>query len=137
MSDKIEIEWPREIWMAERQEHDQGVVSAVLSEHATIARFEGDKERDREFHRYVDGDICDSSDKYWKARLAQIEAERDSIMETLVAARVERIKAITLVERAEKCLSNLCAAYAACNGEDHPAYNAARAVLVDIRGAKQ
>lgn len=66
-----EIEWPREIWMAERDDHDQGVVSAVLSEHATIARFEGDTEHDREFHRYVDGDIFDSSERYWRARLDQ------------------------------------------------------------------
>jgi hypothetical protein len=63
-----EIEWPREIWMAERDEHDQGVVSAVLSEHATVARFEGDVERDREFHRYIDADIYDSAERYWKAR---------------------------------------------------------------------
>ena len=66
-----EIEWPREIWMAERDDHDQGVVSAVLSEHATIARFEGDTESERAYHRYVDGDIFDSSEKYWRARLDQ------------------------------------------------------------------
>lgn len=47
-------DWPKEIWMAEREDYDQGVVSAVLSEHATIARWAGDTERDREFHRYLD-----------------------------------------------------------------------------------
>lgn len=67
-------EWPREIWMAERIDHDQGVVTAVLSEHATVARFEGDKERERDFHRYVDGDIYDSQERYFNAL---IDGERD------------------------------------------------------------
>ena len=58
-----QIEWPREIWMGEREEYDQGVVTAVLSEHATVARWEGDKERDREFHRYVDADIHESAER--------------------------------------------------------------------------
>lgn len=70
MTDQAQIEWPREIWMAERQEHDQGVVSAVLSEFATVARFEGDKERDRDFHRYVDADIYESAEKYYESQLA-------------------------------------------------------------------
>lgn len=69
-----QIEWPREIWMGEREEHDQGVVTAVLSEHATVARWEGDKERDREFHRYVDADIHESAERYYKARIAAAEA---------------------------------------------------------------
>ena len=64
-----EIEWPREIWMAERDDHDQGIVSAVLSEHATVARFEGDTERAREFHRYVDADIYETAERYWHARV--------------------------------------------------------------------
>lgn len=63
---KDEIEWPREIWMAERDEHDHGVVAAVLSEHATVARYAGDKEREREFHRYVDRDIHDSAERYYR-----------------------------------------------------------------------
>lgn len=69
-------EWPREIFMAERDAHDQGVVTAVLSEHATIARREGDKERDRDFHRYVDGDIHDTAERYYQT---QLEAERTSV----------------------------------------------------------
>lgn len=69
-----QIEWPREIWMGEREEHDQGVVTAVLSEWATVARWEGDKERDREFHRYVDADIHESAERYYKARIAAAEA---------------------------------------------------------------
>ncbi|MDD9730883.1 hypothetical protein PVW46_13275 [Mameliella sp. AT18] len=73
MSD--DLNWPREIWMAEREEHDQGVVTAVLSEWGTVPRWEGDKERDREFHRYVDADIHESADKYWRARIATLEAQ--------------------------------------------------------------
>ncbi|MEO1950873.1 hypothetical protein [Thioclava sp.] len=74
MADQDPIEWPREIWMAERDEHDQGVVSAVLSEHATVARFAGDKERDREFHRYVDADIHESAERYYEAKLEEMRA---------------------------------------------------------------
>lgn len=71
MADEPEaIEWPREIWMREREEHDQGVVRGVLSEWATVARWEGDEERDAEFHRYVDADIYESAERYWQERLA-------------------------------------------------------------------
>lgn len=73
MSD--DLVWPREIWMAEREEHDQGVVSAVLSEHATIARWAGYEERDRDFHRYVDADIYDSAERYYEHRIEQLEAD--------------------------------------------------------------
>lgn len=74
MADKTHIEWPREIWMAERERYDQGVVSAVLSEWATVARWEGDKEREREFHRYVDEDIFETTVRYWKERAEKAEA---------------------------------------------------------------
>lgn len=83
MSEPDSIEWPREIWMAEREDHDQGVVSAVLSEHATVARFEGDKERDREFHRYVDGDIFDSQAKYYAAERERLSAQVERLKEAL------------------------------------------------------
>ena len=69
-------DWPREIWMAEREDHDQGIVTAVLSEHATVARFPGDGEREREFHRYVDADIFESAEKYYKG---EIEKLRDAL----------------------------------------------------------
>lgn len=67
--------WPREIWMAERHEHDQGLIYGVLSEHATISRFDGDKERDREFHHYIDADIHESAERYHKARYEALEAQ--------------------------------------------------------------
>lgn len=63
------IDWPRQIWMAERTEHDQGVVSAVLSEHATIARYEGDRLAALEYHPYVDMDVWVSAEKYWRGRV--------------------------------------------------------------------
>jgi len=67
-------DWPREIWMAEREDHDQGVVTAtVFDPDATVARFPGDTDRDRAFHRYVDGDIHDSMERYYQH---QLEAER-------------------------------------------------------------
>ena len=69
-----DLKWPREIWMAERDEHDQGVVSAVLSEHATVARWEGDKERDREFHHYIDADIFESAERYFKVQIEAMQA---------------------------------------------------------------
>lgn len=84
-------EWPRKIWMAEREEYDQGVVSAVLSKHATVERFEGDKERDRDFHGYVDEDIHESLEKYHKSRFEALTAERDAL-----AAEVERLRGVGL-----------------------------------------
>lgn len=83
MSDTDSPEWPREIWMAERDEHDQGVVSAVLSEHATVARWEGDKERDRDFHRYIDADIHDTSERYYEAKLEEMRARIKSLCEAM------------------------------------------------------
>lgn len=94
MADQTHIEWPREIWMAERDEHDQGVVSAVLSEHATIARWEGDKEGDRDFHKYVDADIFESSERYWKERAEKAEAALASQATKDVLTERERQKSV-------------------------------------------
>lgn len=38
-----------------------------------------------------------------------------------------------LMDEVEAVLSRLCVAYAACNGEDHPAYRAARALLTKLQ----
>ena len=89
MSDAERIEWPREIWMAEREDHDQGIVSAVLSEWATVARFEGDTEREKEFHRYVDGDIYDSADKYWRTRVAALTEKLATARQLVTHATTE------------------------------------------------
>jgi hypothetical protein len=101
MADTDQIEWPREIWMAEREDHDQGVVNAVLSEHATIARWEGDTERDREFHHYIDADIHKSAERYYEAKIeemrARIKADRIEELE----AQVEAANAVIAAERGE------------------------------------
>jgi len=78
---KAAVEWPREIWMAERDDHDQGIVSAVLSEHATVARWAGDSERDKEYHHYIDMDVYDSAEKYHAARYDALAAEREALVE--------------------------------------------------------
>lgn len=95
MADKTHIEWPREIWMAERERYDLGVVSAVLSEFATVARWEGDKEREREFHRYVDEDIFETTERYWKERAEKAEAalaEKQALFDRLWEADMRGIK---------------------------------------------
>lgn len=69
-----QIQWPEEIWLAELDEHHNGTGMVVLSEFATVARWEGDDERDCAFQRYVDADTYESADKYWRN---QIEAERE------------------------------------------------------------
>ncbi|MBD3738585.1 MAG: hypothetical protein IE938_19285 [Pseudomonas balearica] len=79
-----DIEWPREIFMGEREDYDQGVVTAVLSEWATVPRFEGDD--DRAFHRYVDGDILDSQERYFKAELEAARAQAVSLARAAFAA---------------------------------------------------
>lgn len=71
MTDQTDmVVWPPEIWMAERDDYDQGLVYAVLSEEATISRWAGDQERDCEFHKYVDADIYESAERYWKHKCA-------------------------------------------------------------------
>jgi hypothetical protein len=95
MPDEQQIEWPREIWMAECEDHGQGVVSAVLSVHATVARWEGDKEREREFHRYVDEDIFETTERYWKERAEKAEAalaEKEALLDRLWEADMRGIK---------------------------------------------
>lgn len=43
--------------------------------YATVARWDGDKERDREFHRYVDADIYESLKRYFRHQLEQARAK--------------------------------------------------------------
>jgi anti-sigma factor RsiW len=88
------MDWPREIWAAELGEFEP-VGDYVCSEHATVARYEGDKERGRIFHRYVDGDIHDSQERYFKAML---ESEREARAK-LNAAFVKKDQAMTTLFR--------------------------------------
>ena len=86
--------WPDEIWMAELDDHHNGTGMVVLSEFATVPRWEGDDERDCEFQRYVDGDIHDSQERYFKslretdqATIKDLEAgiaERDHLFNNLM-----------------------------------------------------
>lgn len=69
-------EWPRAIWAGERMP-DEISGYHVFSKHATIARFDGDIERAREFHCYVDTDIFDSEQRYHEHQRAALAAERD------------------------------------------------------------
>lgn len=79
------VDWPREIWMAELDEHHNGTGMVVLSEFATVPRWDGDDERDGDFNRYIDANIYDSAERYHKERhdaqaerIKELEAERDA-----------------------------------------------------------
>lgn len=50
----------------------------VFSVHATIARFDGDIDREREFHCYIDADIFDSEQRYHEHQRTALAAERDA-----------------------------------------------------------
>ncbi|MFC4731778.1 hypothetical protein [Salipiger abyssi] len=100
-TDTESVEWPREIWAAERGEHDPDG-RYVLSEHATVPRWEGDREC--EFQRYVDGDIYDSADRYWRDRCDALAAERDALEAQLAEAREEGRRSVTMAEAAKVLL---------------------------------
>ncbi|MBY6055368.1 hypothetical protein [Leisingera daeponensis] len=74
MSDTDNPEWPREIWMAELDEHHNGTGMVVLSVSATVPRWEGDDERDCDFQKYVDADILDTTERYYEAKLEEMRA---------------------------------------------------------------
>lgn len=48
-----------------------------------------------------------------------------------------RLRALPLKDEVERAFDNLLVAYAACNGEDHPAYVAARVLLSRLRAGVQ
>jgi hypothetical protein len=75
--------------MAERDDHDQGIVSAVLSEHATVARWAGDSERDKEYHHYIDMDVYDSAEKYHAARYDALAADNAALRAQLAEAQAQ------------------------------------------------
>ncbi|MFQ6550469.1 hypothetical protein AADZ90_021205 [Aestuariibius sp. 2305UL40-4] len=68
------MQWPKELWAAEnpdnapRGEH-------VFSEFATVPQWEGDE---REYHRYVDADVHESAERYFKH---QVRGIRDALNE--------------------------------------------------------
>ncbi|MCA9368570.1 hypothetical protein KC887_10100, partial [Candidatus Kaiserbacteria bacterium] len=93
--------------------HDQGIVSAVLSEHATVARFEGDTERTREFHRYVDADIYETAERYWRARVAAAYEAAAQEVDCGCKCRDAVLAAETKVDRWYACAQSTCAAMSA------------------------
>ncbi|PTW38816.1 hypothetical protein [Rhodovulum kholense] len=70
-----EIQWPREIWAAQ-PDPDDADGRHVFSEHATVPRWEGD--RDCAFHRYVDGDITGSQERYFREMLSAARARAEA-----------------------------------------------------------
>lgn len=64
-------DWPREVWLAELDEHRNGRGEVVTPVHSTVARYEGCPKTDRDFHEYVDKHILDSTERYYKAKLAE------------------------------------------------------------------
>ncbi|MGR3825199.1 MAG: hypothetical protein ACU0A5_21725 [Salipiger marinus] len=66
-----ETSWPREIWATERDEHDLCIRAypSRIPEYAD--------------HRYIDGDIYDSADRYWRERVTALEAENSRLREAI------------------------------------------------------
>ena len=83
MSEAPEHNWLREIWAKMPDECDVNGMYQFSAE-ATIARFEGDED---EYQKYVDADILESSEKYYKHQLEAVVAERDALHESLVQLR--------------------------------------------------
>lgn len=77
------VAWPHEIWMAELDEHHNGTGMVVLSQFATVPRWEGDDERDCAFQRYVDADIYESAERYHKERYDALLAENECLRDAL------------------------------------------------------
>lgn len=95
MADEREIEWPEEIWLAELEEHHQGIGHVVLSEFATVSRWEGDQERDREFQRYVDADVYESAERYYKDQIAKMRAALSLTREGVETSEAMRLQGLT------------------------------------------
>lgn len=79
-----EYDWPREIFAAEiYHDHHEMSGTYVTSEHATVPRYEGDRERDRQFKAYVDRDILDSQEKYVQHQIGELKKRVDQLEKTL------------------------------------------------------
>ena len=70
---------------------------------------------------YIRAEV-DRANQHWQTSLEAAQAALAAMEARADAAEAE-------VARLKEALANLCAAYAACNGEDHPAYITARAVI--------
>lgn len=87
--------WPEEIFLAELDEHHNGTGMVVLSEFATVPRWEGDDERDCEFQRYVDADIHESAERYYKDQIAKLRAALSMTREGVSADEAMRLQGLS------------------------------------------
>ncbi|MEO3479358.1 hypothetical protein AAFO90_16950 [Phaeobacter sp. CAU 1743] len=76
--------FPDEIFAAAIGEFEHSGIY-VCSEFATVPRWEGDEERDRDWQRYIDADVHDSLKRYHD----HIVGQRDSELQRLRAALQE------------------------------------------------
>ena len=88
-------EWPDEVWLAEIGEHHNGTGMVVLSEFATVPRWEGDDERDCDFQRYVDGDIHDSAERYYKDQISKLRAALSMTREGVATDEAMRLQGLS------------------------------------------
>ena len=63
MTDTDKTEWPVEIWMAEREEYDQGVLNVRTAQTEDAC------------HRYVDADILESQERYYRHQIEHARAK--------------------------------------------------------------
>lgn len=77
--------WPREIWAFERAELEH-TGTHVFDVVATVPRWDGDEERERNHQCYIDKDIFDSQEKYYKVQMEALAAERDALKAKLDVA---------------------------------------------------
>lgn len=87
--------WPEEVWMAELDEHHNGTGMVVLSEFATVPRWEGDDERDCEFQRYVDADIHESAERYYQDQIAKLRAALSMTREGITTDEAMRLQGVS------------------------------------------
>lgn len=71
---KVTYPFPDEIFAAAIGEFEHSGIY-VCSEFATAPRWDGDKERDRDWQRYIDADVYDSLKRYTDHMIGQKDAE--------------------------------------------------------------
>jgi len=91
------IHWPREIHAAEIK-HDEHEVSGtyLLSELATVPRWEGDEERDREWQKYVDADVFESAERYYKGEISKLRAALSMTREGVATDEAMRLQGCSI-----------------------------------------
>lgn len=87
--------WPEEIFLAELSEHHNGTGMVVLSEFATVPRWDGDDERDCDFQRYVDADIHESAERYYQDQIAKLRAAISMMADGVEIDTAMRLQGVT------------------------------------------